>query len=159
MASVCAEHTDDDLEPLVQTWIDSVGRQDATALGPMVAEDVIREGPFGCDSGHNEVIFIFELFFTAFPDLSLTVNLIVIAAPVTVVHDTATGTQAVPFLGAQPIGEPATWEGMYLLRLECGEIAEMWTEVDRLSQLGQGTSSTAPAADSSDPATPESCPE
>ena len=156
VASPCPELSNEDLRTFVQSWGRAIADKDIAALAGLVAEDVVRDVPTGNDSGRDEVVATFERFFTAYPDLSLTVDLVLVDTPFALVHYTATGTQAVPFAGADPTGNPATWAGMYLLQVDCGQIAEMWTEIDQLSQRHQGTSSPIATVES-DAASPEPC--
>ncbi|MCA9880449.1 MAG: ester cyclase, partial [Thermomicrobiales bacterium] len=57
---------------------------------------------------------------------------------------TSTGTHEGEFQGYAPTGKSITWTGANIYRIECGRIAEVWSEVDALGRIAQLTG-TAPA--------------
>jgi predicted ester cyclase len=49
----------------------------------------------------------------------------------------AEGTNEGEFQGYAPTGKWVTWSGINIFRIECGLIAEEWSEVDGLGRLRQ----------------------
>jgi predicted ester cyclase len=79
----------------------------------------------------------------SFPDLHNTVQETITEGNLVVVRWTSTGTFAAEFNGVPPTGKHVTWTGINIFRIECSMIAESWSEVDRLAQLGQDIGSTS----------------
>jgi predicted ester cyclase len=73
-------------------------------------------------------------FLSAFPDLRYTFDKFIAKDDYVV---TATGTQKGPFAGRPSSGRTATWTGINIFRIECGKIAEVWSEVDAVSRAQQ----------------------
>ena len=66
-----------------------------------------------------------------------------------VIRYRATGTHAGEFQGYAPTGKRVTWTGINIYRIECGRIAEIWSEVDaqgRIAQLTGSATAATPAA-------------
>jgi hypothetical protein len=86
------------------------------------------------------------------------VDEVLVDAPLAAIRYTTTGTQTTTFAGTEPTGEPVSWDGMYLITVECGKIVHLYSEVDQLSQRAQSTSTLATPVADADIASPESCP-
>jgi predicted ester cyclase len=155
----CAPNTNEEISALVSEFNDGLNQHDTAALASLLSPDVVREVPRDAHAGVDETVASIDELFTAFPDMTFTANLVLADAPLAAVHFTTTGTQAATFAGNEPTGAPVTWDGMYLIKIECGKIAQMWLEVDQLAQRGQSTSTPATPVAPADAASPESCPE
>ncbi len=78
-------------------------------------------------------------FKAAFPDVHVTVEFVTASADSATVAWVAEGTHQGEFDGVAPTGRSAAWEGISLLRIECGRVAEFWNQTDALGlreQLG-----------------------
>jgi predicted ester cyclase len=155
----CATPTEDEITALVTDFNTAFDAHDVDALAALVSPDIVRDSPRGDDDGVEDMVASFDYFFSVFPDLSTTVNLVLVDAPLAAIHYTTTGTQAVPFADTEPSGELVTWDGMYLITVECGKISQLWSQVDQLSQRNQSTSIPATPVSSTEGATPDACPE
>jgi steroid delta-isomerase-like uncharacterized protein len=82
---------------------------------------------------------------TAFPDLSFTVPLQIVADDYVVCHWVGTGTQQGEFAGLPPSGKPVEFSGISILRLRDGRIVEQTISYDILSPLRQLGATTIPA--------------
>ena len=85
---------------------------------------------------------------TAFPDLQISAHEIVIDGDLVAGRWVATGTNSGELMGAAPTGATATWQGINIFRLECGRIAEVWSEMDGIGmqeQLGMLPAMATPA--------------
>ena len=76
-------------------------------------------------------------FPAAFSDLRIEIDFMVAEDELVVERYTATGTQDGPLQDLPPSGRQATWTGINIFRIECGRIAEIWSEVDALSRREQ----------------------
>jgi steroid delta-isomerase-like uncharacterized protein len=96
-------------------------------------------------------------FKAAFPDVQVTVELVTAKDDIAAVVWTAEGTQLDEFDGVASTGRQATWEGMSVLRIACGRVAEFWNQTDALGlrvQLGIITDDELSDAEPSEAATP-----
>lgn len=71
-------------------------------------------------------------FGAAFPDLRVTVDEVVVEGDLVAVAWTAEGTHQGEFYGIPATGRTAQWEGLDLMRFECGKIVEVWIAADAL---------------------------
>jgi steroid delta-isomerase-like uncharacterized protein len=157
-ATPCAANTNDEIRDLVTQFNDAFDQHDVDALAAMVSPEIVRDSPRGDDTGVDDMVASFTKFFEVFPDLSTSVDEVLVDAPLAAIRYTTTGTQATTFAGTEPSGEPVSWDGMYLITVECGKIVQLNSQVDQLSQRNQTTSTPAtPVAD--DAASPASCPD
>jgi predicted ester cyclase len=83
-------------------------------------------------------------FLDAFPDLHYTFDFWVAQDDMVVERYTATGTQEGQLGDLPPSGRAATWTGVNIFRIECGKIAEVWSEVDAVSRARQLTGGATP---------------
>lgn len=155
----CAAPTEDEMIALVDQFNTAFEAHDVQALATLVSPDIVRDSPRGDHTGVEEMVASFETFFETFPDLSSTVNLVLVDGPQAVVHYTSTATQALPFADTEPSGEMVTWDGMYLITVECGKISQHISHLDQLSQRNQGNSIPATPVNSTESGTPDACPE
>ena len=87
--------------------------------------------------GSRSFLERWNLFFTAFPDLEFTVDLVAAEGDLAATHWTATGTHRGEWQGIAPTDREVTWQGINIFRIECGQIVESWGEADHLGLLSQ----------------------
>lgn len=78
-------------------------------------------------------------FRAAFPDLRVTIDLIIGDGDFVVGRWTATGTPSEPWGGMEPTGRRVTFSAANIFRFEDGKVAEIWNHRDDLGlreQLG-----------------------
>ena len=153
----CAVNTNDEIRELVTKFDEAFGQHDVDALAALVSPDIVRDSPRGDDAGVDDMVASFTSFFEVFPDLSASVDEVLVDAPLAAIRYTTTGTQATTFAGVEPSGAPVSWDGMYLITVECGKIVHLYSEVDQLSQRNQSTSIPATPVASTGTASPASC--
>lgn len=157
----CPEPSTAELEQIARAWVNLYTGEDPSALDEIAAPDVTHESAsVGTVAGRDNLAASQQAVRDGFPDLQATVNLVLTDAPYLVVQWTASGTQTGDFHDQAATGNPATWDGMNLLRVECGRITHSWTFLDQLGRLQQGETATAatPAAVTGIIATPATCP-
>ena len=155
----CAPDSNDTIAAIADHMNTAVDQHDIATIATLFSTDVSREYARGNGAGLDSTIASFEEIFTAFPDVRQTTNLVLVDTPLAMVHYTVTATQAAPFLGSEPSGKPVTWDGMYLIEVECGKIVRMWSEVDQRSLMGNSDSTPATPVTPAEAASPASCPE
>jgi steroid delta-isomerase-like uncharacterized protein len=78
-------------------------------------------------------------FFTAFPDLTTTIEDLMAEGDKVAVRQTWRGTHASNFLHIPPTGKQVTFTSIEIYRVSGGKLAEEWVELDMhglLQQLG-----------------------
>lgn len=77
------------------------------------------------------------LLLAGFPDHRSRLEQVVAEGDAVVVRWTATGTHEGEYLGIAATGREATWTGIDVFRIDCGRIAEVWSEADGIGLLRQ----------------------
>jgi len=149
--SGCAETTEQENEAIVMRWYtDVLNGQNLDVIDEIVADDHGHHTSLFQDSRLREdTKASIGAVFTAFPDVTMTVDDIISVDDGMVVRWAGSGTFDAPLQGVPPTGEAQTFTGINIFRFECGLIVESWSEVDRLAMLGQD------GASGDEPATPE----
>lgn len=104
------------------------------------AEDVVDHDP-GPDQapGLDGIIAFWQDFTTAFPDLSLEPDPLVVTDDFITAVFTIRGTHTGPFQGHEPTGKAFTVRGIQVSKFRDGKIAERWGATDEkglTEQLG-----------------------
>lgn len=101
-------------------------------LEEIVHEDVAMDHPRRDDvSGFRELAGGVLFWRHAFPDLHHEiVGDVVVDGPFAAYLWEATGTDEGGLWGEEPTGKQATWEGITLLEIQCGEVTRAWVEAD-----------------------------
>jgi len=76
---------------------------------------------------------------TAFPDLHLTVDLLVVEGDLVTAVVTTKGTHQAEFMGVAPTGNPISWSSIDIWRVKDGKITDVWHDFpneDILQQVG-----------------------
>lgn len=116
---------------------DVFGESDLDLLDELYAEDAIERNAFGDQQGRAAIRKSFKAFLTAFPDVSQTVENIVVDGNTVAIHITSRGTHKGELWGIKPTGQEIEVQQMAFIRIEDGMIAERWFLPDNLSLLQQ----------------------
>ncbi len=145
----CPATTEAENIALARAWHEEViNRRNPAALQDILAPQVVHHAAGGYPSilTADGVAGMMDDFLTAFSNLRYNFDFFVVQDDRVVERYTATGTQDGPFQDFPP-GRTATWTGINIFRIECGRIAEVWSEVDALTRNQQlsGTPTATPA--------------
>lgn len=167
-ASACPATTEGENKALVRAWYEAISAGDVEALDEFLAPEVVRHGGGAIpDSlGPADIQRNFALYFAAFPDLQSDIQQMVADGDLVAVRAIEHGAQQGDFLDIPATGNDATWSIFTIYRIECGTIAEYWSQVDdlgRLQQLGAipqmiPAIAATPAAAMSVASSPATCP-
>jgi steroid delta-isomerase-like uncharacterized protein len=80
---------------------------------------------------------LFATLFTAFPDLSATVDDQAVDGDRVWTRKTFRGTHLGPLMGLPPSGKPVSFEAIEILRIADGKTTEHWAVTDMLSLMQQ----------------------
>ena len=151
---------------IVEAWYDAIDRGDIEGFDDVLAPRIIQHASDFADARSlDEVKAGFGSFLVAFPGMTHQRAQLIADGDLVAAHVVATAPHQAPFQGIEPTGRDTSWAGLAIYRIECGRIAEHWSEVsalDRLQQLGavdalpfmQASDPAASAAVSASPAAP-----
>lgn len=121
---------------LVQRFFDEVVNQrNLAALGQFVSPNAINHSvPEGLPQEPSQFL---GLHLGAFPDLTATVENLLVAGDKVIALVSYHGTHQGAFLGIPATGKPITIMGINIFRLANGQIVEHWGLTDRITALRQ----------------------
>lgn len=93
--------------------------------------------PFELPAGPQGVKQLITILRTAFPDMVLAIENIILEEEMVVVRWKMSGTNTGPLLVAAPTGRAAIITGISELRFDNGQVVEEWTNWDALGMLVQ----------------------
>lgn len=150
-AAGCPTTTAEENAAIARRWhAEAISNHDLAVLDEILAPDVAQDSAtFADNPGPRDVL---GALFAGFPDVQHEVEAVITDGDLVVVRYTATGTHEGEFQGYAPTGNTVTWTGINIYRIDCGRIAETWSEVDGLGRIEQMTGSEAGAAPVATPA-------
>jgi steroid delta-isomerase-like uncharacterized protein len=113
-----------------------------------IAEDVAYHGPpmIGELRGRAALVQVLEGFRQAFPGFETEIHRLVAEDDLVVVHHTHRGTHQGALMGIPPTGRQIAVQGIEIVRVRDGQVAEFWHLDDFLSLMQQLGVVPAPAA-------------
>lgn len=134
----CASTTPAENAQTVRDWYAAIDAGDITAFDDVMAPVVVQHAAdFANAQGLEEVKANFGPFLAAFSGLHHELQDMVAADDLVAVQVQvqAQGTQKGEFMGIPASGQDITWTSLAIYRIECGKIAEHWSEVDAVGRL------------------------
>ena len=128
---VCEPVSREEMERIARIWQGAWTSHSLAEYPEVVSPDQVyhfgvREDTIGLDALAQTM----EGFFNAFPDLEAPIEDIVVDGDRVAFRYTDIGTNTGSFFGTPPTGEPVSWTGISILRVECGMVVEGWAEVE-----------------------------
>jgi steroid delta-isomerase-like uncharacterized protein len=123
---------------LAETYLAMLNSHDPDVVDRFVAVDYINHNAF-VDDGREANRAFWAGFFAAFPDLTASMDDVVIAGDRVAARFTYRGTHRGPLYGIPPTGRPAEMRSIDIWRVADGQFAEHWDELNLLEffqQLG-----------------------
>ena len=135
-AAGCPATTEEQNAAIARRWHEDVmNNHDLSVLDEILAPTTdFDPAGFAEDSGPKQVL---GALLVGFPDVHQTVDMIVTQDDLVAIRYSATGTHTGEFQGFAPTGKTITWTGMNFYEIECGRIADVWSEVDAQSRREQ----------------------
>jgi steroid delta-isomerase-like uncharacterized protein len=121
---------------LAEAFLAMLNRHDPDAVDRFVAVDYINHNQIVGDGRESNRAF-WAAFFTAFPDLTATMDDLVIAGDKVVGRFTYRGTHRGPLLGIPPTGRPVEMHSIDIWRVADSQFAEHWDELNLLEVFQQ----------------------
>lgn len=138
-AASCPVTSEEENAAIAQRWTDDViNAGNLDALAEIAADDIIHHaGTFPDRTGVDGVKEVLGALISGFPDVQQSVEQVITDDDLVVARWSATGTHEGEFQGYAPSGKPVTWTGINIFRIECGKVAEEWSEVDGVGRIAQ----------------------
>jgi steroid delta-isomerase-like uncharacterized protein len=116
---------------------DVVNDGNFSILDDLVHPDYVYRAPGQELHGPEELKALFAAYRTAFPDLHIDIEDLLIAGDKAVIAFTLTGTHAGVLMGIGATGKEVEAHGMVLSRFKDGKIIEEWEILDQLTLFEQ----------------------
>ena len=135
----CPDTTEEENEAIIRRWYDEVWTQgNLDNLDELIAPNlahhrVLNHVTTGADAREATI----REWRSALPDQANTPDFILANGDLVVARWIATGTHEGEWEGIAPTGNEITWTGITIFRIECGHIAEEWSEADGLAFFAQ----------------------
>ncbi len=146
-SAACVETNEDENAAIALRWHeDVINAGDLSVIDEIAAQDIVHHaGTFPDGVGLAAVQSVLGALLTGFPDVQHTVEAVITDGDLVVTRWVAEGTHAGAFQGYEPTGQRVSWTGINIFRIECGKIAEEWSEIDgtgRIAQIAAGATPT-----------------
>jgi predicted ester cyclase len=121
---------------LADAYLTMLNQHEPDVVDRFVAVDYVNHNPFVADGREANRAFWSD-FFTAFPDVVVTMEDLVVADDRVVGRFTYRGTHAGPFYGIAPTGTRVEMRSIDIWRVAGGEFVEHWDELNLLDLFQQ----------------------
>jgi steroid delta-isomerase-like uncharacterized protein len=138
----------DSLKTLVRQGYDEMFNQgNLAAVDKYVAADYVEHQTMpGQAPGLEGFKHMISMLRTAFPDLQITIDDMIVEGDKVAVRSTLRGTQKGELMGIAPTGKSVTMTGIDILRFKDGKAVEHWGNEDDLGLMQQLGAIPAPPA-------------
>jgi steroid delta-isomerase-like uncharacterized protein len=132
---------DPDIQTIARRFFDTWNAHDADAHVKFLSSDYVAESDTFTEPvrGPEAARAVISNYFTAFPDLNVTVETMLASGDVVTVRWRASGTHRGPLLGVAPTQRQAQVRGCTVLEIRNGKVTRQWIYWDTghlLRQLG-----------------------
>lgn len=97
----------------------------------------VLHGYPGVEPGIEGIKRFYRAYWTAFPDVALTVDLVLAEGDLVACSFAVRQTHRGEFMGIPPTGKSVTYSGVTILRFAAGKCIERWSQADFLGMLQQ----------------------
>jgi steroid delta-isomerase-like uncharacterized protein len=122
---------------LLRSIEDAVNSRDSHAIADIYATDFVFHREMDELHGLDEFNDYLQTLYNAFPDMTISIEKVIVEDDMAAVHYTGTGTHEGEYNGIEPTGREVELSGMRIVRIEDGQIVEAWGLTSNLSLLGQ----------------------
>jgi steroid delta-isomerase-like uncharacterized protein len=138
-AAECPTATPEATVAVVRRFFEEgVNGGDLDVFDTVAAPDVVYYGAtVGNESGLEALKRIYGEALTGFPGIQYSMLTSVASEDAAAVRYVVEGVHSGDFRGLPPTGNTVTWNHSTVARVECGQITEMWAEVNQLDRLRQ----------------------
>jgi len=127
----------EDNKALTRHGYDALNQKDLAAFYELLAPDIVLHDASLTIQGIDAYQQWLSMYYTAFPDLHLTMEDIIAEGDIVVVRQTFRGTHQGELMGTAPTGKQVTVLGINILRIVNGKSVEEWLNFDALGMVQQ----------------------
>lgn len=124
-----SEMTTEQKKELVVKFTEFMANKKLQQFGEVISEDYKQHNPL-IKQGLEGIVEGSTWFLAIFPDLSVSIDHILVEGDLVMGHFTWSGTQKEAFMGIPASNVKATWKSMDIWRIEGNKLAEHWDVVD-----------------------------
>ncbi len=148
-ATPCPPLTEEEAAAWATANFTAWNSHDSAQVTALYTPDAIHHWGIGVDSeGSEEFAAALDAFFAAIPGVRGTIDQVWLAGDTVIIRWIAIGIQEGDFMGVPGSLDTVTWTGINIMRLDCGLVAESWSEADHFGRLEQmGLIPIAPEAE------------
>ena len=123
---------------LFQGFVDGMNNHDVSFVDRLVDSNFVDHDPApGQKPGPEGIKELMRMFFTAFPDIHVTVNRLVADGDAVAGAVTTEGTQDGDFMGIPKSGRKISMTELHMMRIEGGKMVEHWGVSDGMAMMQQ----------------------
>jgi predicted ester cyclase len=123
---------------LFQEFVNGMNKKDASFVDRLVDPNFVDHDPApGQAPGLQGIKDLMQMFFTAFPDLHVTVNRLVADEDTVAGAVTTVGTQDGDFMGIPKSGMKISITELHMMRIANGKMVEHWGVGDGMTMMQQ----------------------
>jgi steroid delta-isomerase-like uncharacterized protein len=123
---------------LFQEFVNGMNNKDVSFVDRLVDPDFVDHDPApGQAPGLQGIKDLMQMFFTAFPDLHVTVNRLVADEDTVAGAVTTVGTQDGDFMGIPKSGMKISITELHMMRIANGKMVEHWGVGDGMTMMQQ----------------------
>jgi steroid delta-isomerase-like uncharacterized protein len=123
---------------LFQEFVNGMNKKDASFVDRLVDPNFVDHDPApGQAPGLQGIKDLMQMFFTAFPDLHVTVNRLVADEDTVAGAVTTEGTQDGDFMGIPKSGMKISITELHMMRIANGKMVEHWGVGDGMTMMQQ----------------------
>jgi len=122
---------------VAQDFLHALDRRDWNRVQALCAPGYVHHAPRVPAAGVDAYIATAQRMFTAFPDMTATIEELVEAGSRVMIRYVTRGTHQAPFYGLPATGRPVSFPVLGLLHVKDGKLTEGWFEFDTGAITGQ----------------------
>jgi len=115
-------------------YAEAINQRDRSACERLLSEDFTHDDELKGRAGQQQAV---DAFLDAFPDLHNEILILVAEGDLVAAHQKWTGTQSGDFIGIPATGREVEFTSTAIIRIEDGQIAAAWDQVDLLGLTTQ----------------------
>ncbi len=123
---------------LFRRFTDEFNRQNVNVVDELMAADFVEHNPQPDQApGLEGMKQLMGMFFSAFPDIHSTIDLLVAEGDIVVGRMTTTGTHKGDFMGIPASGKSVSFTETHMVRVANGKAIEHWGNADEVAMMQQ----------------------
>lgn len=128
-----------DSADVADDFLHALDRRDWDRIKALCAPGYVHHAPRVAAADLRTYIETAQRMFTAFPDMTATIEELIEAGPRVTVRYIARGTHQAPFYGIPATGRPVSFPVLGLMHISGGKLTEGWFEFDTGAIIDQLT--------------------